>query len=769
MRRILALLIVGIASLAPQTGSAQTGAISGTVVGGGDHPESNFALQVQNEDTGETFETTTGDDGSFRFTGLPPGNYLVVTDIGQQGPLHLSTSSARTVEIRLHSAVGGGSPPDISAEVQSIAETPEHVSELFPESVIDEAVQPDWVSRDGSLYGSYNLSLLAEGIRPPLATDPFVGPGVGGRPTDANSFNISGIDNNNRAIPGPLLYLPDAATEEFTLQQNEFSPVAGHVSGGQFNSIMRGGANQAHGTLYWLLQNRQLNARDPRLDTFDLADKPRFDQNRFGGALAAPLLENKLFGTVSLEYTPFGFTNYAPGRTLAPTAAGFNTLSNSRFISQRNLNLLEQAVGNVTPSGQTVNVNGAAIPLGLVNSGVSGHRNTWAGSAGLDLVANHQNRLSARYVQDEVESSSGGGALPAFDTPSDTQAILANLGYTFAGGGNFVNEFRLGYNRLDSSFNPGTFAFQGDAEGSLPFIAIQGTDLNLGARYPYTDAKFNTYQVSDNATWSLGGHDIKFGGDARKTISTQTGFPQFNGTYVYSSLDRFLLDQTPDVLAQHAFGDGALNANQWIVDGWIQDRAKLTPTLTLEAGLHYQWAELPYFARAQGLNSGLDVNALTFDRPTTDNWGFGPRAGVAYAPFSKLVFRAGGGIEYDTLYLASRMARLLGPQSDLVTTSDPTSTAAGFLGSGGIERPTDARARLGSFISNQELPYTIHWNAGVQGSLWTNLTASLRYIGNRSIHQPRYGVLNPNGFVSSNRNLPVFFDRRALRKSKILR
>jgi hypothetical protein len=758
MYKILLSAVVALALLIPGEGISQTGTISGVVVGGGGLPESNFTLEIENSATGETFETKTEADGAFRFTGLPPGDYVIATDVGQAQPIHLSTSSGGSLRLQIHSTVGGGSPPDVTTEVNSISENPEHIAADFQKDIVDEAVQADWIDSQGTLNGAYNLSLLAEGIRPPLATDPFVGPGVGGRPADANSFSIEGVDNNNRVTPGPLLYLPDAATQEFTLRQSSFSPPDAHATGGHFNSIAIGGTNQWHGDAYWYLQNRELNARDPRLDAFDLDDNPRFDQNRLGGRLSMPLVEDKLFGMVNLEYIPFGFSRYAPGRTLAPTAAGFQMLGNNPRISASNLRLLQTNIGTVTPVGQTTTISGATIPLGLVNTAVDGHRNTWAGSAGLDFAASPHHRASARWVQNEIETSSAGGALPAFNLPSDTQALLGSIGYTFTNGGILVNDLRLGYNRLDSSYNPGTFAFEGEDEGTLPFLAIQGTDINLGPRYPFRDARFNTFNVFDNASVRLGGHEIQIGGDARRIISSQSGFPQFNGTYVYSSLERYLLDQSPDVFARRAFGDSALNANQWIVDGWVQDRMKLMPDLMLEAGLHYQWAQLPSFARNQSLNSALDVEDLTFGEPSADTWGFGPRVGVAYEPFSKFVVRAGGGVEYDTLYLANRMSRLLGPQSDLLTSANSLSTTGGFLSRGGIERPNDARARLGSYFLDQDLPYTIHWNGGVEGSPMTNLTASVRYIGNRSVHQSRFTTFNPNGFVTADRNLPVFFD-----------
>ena len=737
---------------------AQTASLSGFVMGASDTPEAGFTLEIENSATGEVFTTTTRNDGSFRFAGLPPGDYVLVTDVGQVDEVRFSTVGDQPVRVRIRSAVGGGETPNVSSEVESISLVPEHVREMFPQAVVDESVQADYINPSGDLYGGYNLTLLAEGIRPPLELEGMVGPGVGGRPTDANDFTVGGIDNNNRALPGPLLYLPDAATQEVTIEQNPAAPAASHVTGGHMNSIITGGSNDVHGSAYWYLQNRQLNARDPRLDVYELDDNPRFDQNRFGGAVTAPVIKNKVFATANLEFTPFGLAAFPNGRTLAPTAQSLQALRNNPRVSRQNLELLEENVNLIRGFGDPIVVDGVPVSTGLAENALDAHRNTWAGVGGLDFVAANRHRVSARYLQNEVESSTSGGALPAFSTPNDTQAILASVGYTMSGK-TFVNELRLGYNRLDSSFNPGTFAFTGEDEGSLPFVSIQGLDLNLGARYPYREARFNTYQVSDNLTWSWGRHDFSFGGDGRKTISSQMGFPQFNGVYTYSSLERFLLDQTPDVAAQRAFGDPTLNANQWIVNGWVQDKIRLGSNLSLEAGLRYQWAELPEFARRQELNSGLDVDGVaSFMRPSTDNWGFGPRVGIAYAPFSKLVFRAGGGMEYDTLYMASSLSRLLGPQSQLVTMSDPLSSARGFLSGGGIARPEDERAALGTFIPDQQLPYTIHWNAGVQGSFFTNMTASVRYIGNRSVNQPRFDTANPNGFVNADRNLPVYFD-----------
>lgn len=758
MHKYHRILTVGLAFfLFGSTGLAQSGVVSGVVYGPGDEPESNFLLQIDNERSGERFETRTNDDGEFRIGALKPGEYSIVTDIGQSEPVHFTVTSIQPVEIVIHSTVGGGAQADQSIEVMSVSLTPAQVSQSFPLGVIDESPQADFINPNGQLYGAYNLSLLVEAIRPPLEFDNIVGPSVAGRPGDANDYTINGIDNNNRTTPGPLLYIPDDATEEFTLHQNGFDPQSTHVTGAAFNSVTRSGANDVHGSAYWYFQNQQLNARDARLDGLGLQDTPKFQQNRVGGSLGVPLIKDHLFGTFNLEYTPLRLNRYAPGQSLVPTSAGMQALRNNSQISQRNLDLLDRDF-SVGPAVDSMMIGGANVPLGLVRAGSVDRTNTIAGSAGIDFVATPGDRVYARYVQNEIESSFFGSPVATFQTPRDTQSLLASIGYTHSSSAWWANDFRLGYTRLDTGFNPGQSNF---SDGSAaPQVSIQGVDLNLGASYPYRDARFNTYHVSNNTTVMLGRHDLKVGFDARRITSSEIGFPQFGGVYGYSSLERYLLDQSPDVLSQRAFGDPTLNQNQWLLQGWIQDRYKLAAKLTLEMGLRYQWAQVPEFARRQGLNSSLNVDDVaTFRSPQEDTGGFGPRLGIAYAPFQSMVFRAGGGVEYDTLYLSNRLASLLGPQSDLITASNPLSTESGFLTSGGIQRPNDARGRLSTFYPDQELPYTVHWNAGVQGSLWKGLTASVRYIGNRSVNQPRLGLANRNGFVNSDRNLPVFFDQ----------
>ena len=75
-----------------------------------------------------------------------------------------------------------------------------------------------------------------------------------------NNFMVEGVDNNAKDVTGPLVYIPADATGEFSILQNNYSSEFGHSTGGQFNIVVKSGANGLHGSLYEYFQNRKLNA-----------------------------------------------------------------------------------------------------------------------------------------------------------------------------------------------------------------------------------------------------------------------------------------------------------------------------------------------------------------------------------------------------------------------------------------------------------------------------------------------------------------------------
>jgi hypothetical protein len=153
----------------------------------------------------------------------------------------------------------------------------------------------------GTGAGVLNLSLLSPGVAQSSSLGIGVGPSVGGQRPYNNNFTVEGVDNNNKAVTGNLITVPNDAVENFTLLANQFDTEFGHSSGGQFNTTIRSGTNTFHGSLYEYFRNRNLNAVDNAFVLQGLTSNPRFDSNRYGATFGGPIIKNKLFFFTNFE------------------------------------------------------------------------------------------------------------------------------------------------------------------------------------------------------------------------------------------------------------------------------------------------------------------------------------------------------------------------------------------------------------------------------------------------------------------------------------
>ncbi len=166
------------------------------------------------------------------------------------------------------------------------------------------------VSTNGQNLGVLNLSLLDAGVGSTGGLGAGTGPSIGGQRPRNNNFTVEGVDNNDKGVTGPLIYVPPDAVSNFSVLQNQFSPEFGHSTGGQFNITVESGTNSFHGRVYEYFQNRNLNAVDTILANQGIFSNPRYDNNRFGGQLGGPIFKNKLFFFANFEYNPVGLAAY---------------------------------------------------------------------------------------------------------------------------------------------------------------------------------------------------------------------------------------------------------------------------------------------------------------------------------------------------------------------------------------------------------------------------------------------------------------------------
>jgi hypothetical protein len=801
-RQFLAILALSLFTFGTAFAQITSGDIQGTVKDATGAVIPNANIIITNEGTSVSTTVTANSNGEFHASNLPAGMYdLSVTSAGFQSyklkGLEIDTNKTATTNIIL--GVAATQSVEVTAEAGVVLDT---TTTNLTTTFDTEELASLPTSAVG--LGVLNTSLLSPGVASTGGIGIGVGPSVGGQRPRNNNFTIEGIDNNNKAVTGPLVYVPNDAVGNFTLITNQFSPEFGHSSGGQFNTTVISGTNHFHGSLYEYFQNRDLNAASGIAG--GKVPVPRYDNNRYGGQLGGPVFKDKLFFFGNFERNTIGQsqTYYL----CTPTAAGFSQLNTyAAGFSATNLQQYAKYVpaanfqggANVDASADNACFNQASGPQFLTVTDPNGHSqnvplgnylvstptfsNFDALTTSMDWNISSKDSIRGRYIYNTQGAEDTAANLPVFFTSQPFKFHLVALSEYHTFTPNVTNEFRLGFNRYDNTTGSGNFTFPGlDQFPNLTFYDQGFINVGPDPNAPQFTIQ-NLYQATDNISWIKGKHSLKFGFDGRKYISPQGFTQRARGDYEWAFLDQYLHDLAPDVngFAQRSTGQQTYYGDQSALYFYGNDTWRLTPTVTLNVGLRYEFTSVPVGERTQQLNVAASVPGLaSFTAPQPTYTSFAPRFGVNWAPDSKTSVRAGFGIAYDVLF--DNLGTLSFPPQYSSTNNvndpgQPAYSSPNFLKDGGLPPGTGSgitvfpntpaglaqqRAATAAYLPNQVTPYAETYTLTVQRTIGSAYTAELGYVGTRGIHlatqdqinvQPKVTATNQLGTVVNGSNL----------------
>jgi hypothetical protein len=296
-------LILAPAVVAQQTNGIIQGAVSdaaGALVAGA-------SVTVVNDSTGYTRDTTSGTDGSYAFTELPPGHYHVT--VKKEG---FKAETQKDVELHVGSTV----VLNVKLTVGSVSES--LTIEANPIAVetttaalgnITEGAQVRELPLNGLNF--IGLALLVPGASTmdgfSASTKGVLGGSdivfSGGQRT-GNVFTVDNAPNNDMGSQRTILAYPslDAISEVKTVT-NAYGPEYGQSGGGQVNIVTKSGTNGFHGSLYYFGRNDALNANNWfNTNTTPAIPKGELRRNDFGFSIGGPIKKDKLFFFFSQEF-----------------------------------------------------------------------------------------------------------------------------------------------------------------------------------------------------------------------------------------------------------------------------------------------------------------------------------------------------------------------------------------------------------------------------------------------------------------------------------
>ena len=357
-----------------------------------------------------------------------------------------------------------------------------------------------------------------------------------------------------------------------------------------------------------------------------------------------------------------------------------------------------------------------------------------------------------------------------------------------------------------------------DVASGFPYVNITGYAL-LGKGDPSFEADtIHDAQMSYSKIY--GRHQLKFGAEWRLYQANQADYTneklyiQAKGTYMtgpsstlsasaigqgLAGIEMGIAESTKETLAARTSN----NTTYWA--GYAQDDWKVTPELTLNLGVRYEYygpiverngksityfdtsvaspiaatAVSNYAARSNAVEQSLvPVSAfsvkggLNFATPHEGLWNsqhlnFSPRFGFSWNPAPKLVARGGFGIFYQHIGQIAAYGSALG-YSQTTNTTATNNNGVTFVATlqnpfpNGLSQPTgntqglyqNIGTSIGAlYVKDPKTPYSERFSFGLQYALPSDLILEADYVGSmgRHLKVTRYVNAIPNSVLSTDK------------------
>jgi hypothetical protein len=723
--------LISLAMLAaPSVLPAQTAIVTGTAFDPSGAAVTGATVAATNQDTATDRTTVTNETGAYTLSSLAPGVYTFT----------FAKAGFKTVKFEgLKLTVGQTLALNAKFEVGAVSSTVEVAASAVSQIDTETATLSNVVEHKQMtelpliLRDPYQLVLLGPGVTQSDSGGGGQSGGVsvnGGRETN-NNFLLDGADNNDAQVPfilGGLTAQNPDSTEEFRVLTNNFAPEYGRNNGAIIDVITRSGTNAFHGDVFYFGRWDALGARDyfnHNTDpvTGEVEAKNPYVRNLYGFSIGGPIKKDRTFfflnyqgdrfittltnaSTVPTTAFKTGIFTYVVPGTTTPIPINVTVPNAGNNVTNLGLDPVMQKIFALYPAPTVNNPDGATGTLFFPSESREKDEDA---IIKIDQKINGSNSLSVRYNFNYFADPNQGhfdflpGGLGAVDTHERIQGLSISL--TTTPGSTFINEFRLGANRINSTFDcTGSSVFDsfgfGDINGrgadfTLPIFSGFGCQT-LGDSNGQS-GKEGTYQLYDAMSKVVKAHTLKWGAEARYPYSNNFNdfssralftFNVFTGsggaipTVVDNSgnvLPNAIEDEVGALLGvvnsqgQTQFYNKAaisrptdeLNFRQHEVGAFIQDGWKLTANLTITYGLRWEWYGVPYDAHGNLANIFTDTSAVassfafTTVGPGTghqlyDDYfrNFEPRFGFAWDPFKtgRTSVRGGIGVFSDRVY-----------------------------------------------------------------------------------------------------------------------
>jgi hypothetical protein len=473
-----------------------------------------------------------------------------------------------------------------------------------------------------------------------------------GAKTTSNNIQFNGIDANNLSQNstandgeeiGSAIPAPDAI-QEFKVQTANYDASYGRGAGANVDFVSKSGTNSIHGSAWEFVRNNLFNAND-FFSKFDGQPRPKLKKNQFGASFGGPIRKDKTFffaayqgltevngeaigakettdlpqltsdrsaATLGAQFCP---ANHSNGAGYLTNAGGTQVACDGSNINPVALALLNFKMSNgqyAVPNPQiNLPASPGQLPVGQSTYSIPAIYKENQFSVNIDQIMTDKNTLSGRFFYSHAPTtyafSPNAANVPGWGTNELDQNTMFVLADTHVFNSDLINLARFGYMRFDglsAVANPiqasdiGMSTPTGVA-GVAPGVSISGLFTTGDAGTPAQWQNTNSFIWQDTVSHTRNRQNMRFGLEVKRHEVDVDAPYSSDGLLQIATFADFLLGQSAaqngspnDVsnVTNSGGSSGLFRKDERYTDlaTFIQDDVKLTPRLTVNAGLRYE-------------------------------------------------------------------------------------------------------------------------------------------------------------------------------------
>ena len=800
IRRVAACVtLVLVAASAASAQLASQTALVGTVTDSGGLVVPGAQVVAVNVGTKDTYETATNSEGYYDIQFVRPGRYEITITVSGFQTFKATGVEVATNQVARTNAVlqvgGLNESINVDASAQVLDTDRATVSETISERAI--------VELPLSGRNVWSLASTTPGVLGGLSSDIGLSFRGAGQREIQNSLALDGINSSSNLLAATSMRPIADAVTEIQVQTGSTSAEYGSYLGVHINVVTKSGTNTPHGSLFWFLQDDAFDQRG----YFEDRTRPKNPRERdqFGFEVDGPMVVPKLYDGRNKTFFMASYEGVRGKALSSPFASVPTALMRQGNFSEVSTLIRLPGTGPNTPNPAQF-FPGNVIPPSLISPvalkileyfpapNLAGVSNNYQGQAAnkddvdqflgrVDQNMGNKIRLYVRYNwHDSFNSNVFNAAIPVQEVTQPRVNKNTLVSYTHTLRPNLLNDFRIGYHRIDfDTLNPFGVTNQGGVGAALGIPGFDGDvrynnpglpSVNISSFAGLGGGGTNwfqfdtTFQMSNVLAYTRGSHNVRSGFDLRKMATGRRaandprGLFSFTGDITGYAMADFLLGLPRTVIPPTDQLQGHVGG--WRNGFFVNDVWQVSRDFTLSLGLRYE-LNTPV-QTYEGYASMLDTDFETiipssfpakgFKFHEPNNKDIAPRLGATYRLGDKTVVRAGFGIYYNPNQMNSFTFLTNNPPLAAVTTytSDLASPNLSFANPTG---PVGPAGRPDMISPTRDLPNARkdQWSFDLQRELWRGTAIDLQYVGSNTSHldrsffnntpQPGAGAVDP--------------------------